>query len=70
MELPKLFWNLALILKDLPRPKISLGCEHPSVQLKLVDPDTGAESDRGELWVKSKGVMLGYHGLPKQTLND
>ena len=45
--------------EDLPRPKISLGCEHPSVQLKLVDPDTGAESDRGELWVKSKGVMLG-----------
>ncbi len=51
--------------EDLPRPKISLGCEHPSVQLKLVDPDTGAESDRGELWVKSKGVMLGYHGLPE-----
>ena len=35
------------------------------MQLKLVDPDTGAESNRGELWVKSKGVMLGYHGLPE-----
>ena len=51
--------------EDLPRPKISLGYEHSSVQLKLVDPDTGAESNRGELWVKSKGVMLGYHGLPE-----
>ena len=51
--------------ENLPRPKISLGYEHPSVQLKLVDPDTGAESNRGELWVKSKGVMLGYHGLPE-----
>lgn len=51
--------------EDLPRPKISLGYEHSSVQLKLIDPDTGAESNRGELWVKSKGVMLGYHGLPE-----
>ncbi|HBU39013.1 MAG TPA: hypothetical protein DEB59_01000 [Acidimicrobiaceae bacterium] len=51
--------------EDLPRPKISLGYEHSSVQLKLVDPDTGAESNRGELWVNSKGVMLGYHGLPE-----
>ena len=59
--------------QSLPRPKISLGCEHPSVQLKLVDPDSGAESDYGELWVKSKGVMLGYHGLPEanaQRLTD
>ena len=59
--------------QNLPRPKISLGCEHPSVQLKLVDPDSGAESDYGELWVKSRGVMLGYHGLPEanaQRLTD
>ncbi|MEC7915754.1 MAG: class I adenylate-forming enzyme family protein [Actinomycetota bacterium] len=59
--------------QSLRRPKISLGCEHPSVQLKLVDPDSGAESDYGELWVKSKGVMLGYHGLPEanaQRLTD
>ena len=51
--------------QGLPRPKISLGCEHPEVQLKLIDPDSGAESGYGELWVKSKGVMLGYHGLPE-----
>ncbi|HCK74598.1 MAG TPA: hypothetical protein DHW19_06495, partial [Acidimicrobiaceae bacterium] len=26
---------------------------------------SGAEGASGELWVKSKGVMLGYHGLPE-----
>ena len=51
--------------EDLPRPKISLGCQHHKVQLKLIDPASGLESDQGELWVKSKGVMLGYHGLPE-----
>ena len=48
----------------LPRPKIALGYQHPKVELKLIDPDSESESDRGELWVKSNGVMLGYHGLP------
>lgn len=51
--------------EDLPRPKISLGYQHQKVQLKLVDPTTGNEANQGELWVKSKGVMLGYHGLPE-----
>ena len=37
----------------------------PPTELKLIDPDSGAESGYGELWVKSKGVMLGYHGLPE-----
>ena len=51
--------------EGLERPKISLGYEHPDVELKLVDPVSGAEGTSGELWVKSKGVMLGYHGLPE-----
>ncbi|HAF67859.1 MAG TPA: hypothetical protein DCL16_01955 [Acidimicrobiaceae bacterium] len=51
--------------EDLPRPKISLGCQHEKVHLKLIDPASGLESDKGELWVKSKGVMLGYHELPE-----
>ncbi|MDG2112613.1 MAG: class I adenylate-forming enzyme family protein, partial [Actinomycetota bacterium] len=33
--------------------------------LKLVDPTTGEDTDRGELWVRSPGVMSGYHGLPQ-----
>ena len=48
----------------LPRPKITLGYQHPKVELKLVDPENGAESNHGELWVRSKGVMNGYHDLP------
>ncbi len=51
--------------EDLPRPKISLGHQHQNVQLKLIDPVSGLESNQGELWVKSKGVMLGYHELPE-----
>lgn len=50
---------------DKPRPKIALGYQHPMVELRLVDPLTGDDSDRGELWVRSPGVMSGYHGLPK-----
>ena len=48
-----------------PRPKISVGHAHPKVQLRLVDPGTGEDSDAGELWVRSPGVMAGYHNLPE-----
>jgi acyl-CoA synthetase (AMP-forming)/AMP-acid ligase II len=48
-----------------PRPKIALGYRHPDVELRLVDPATGADGDHGELWVRSPGVMVGYHGLPE-----
>ncbi|WP_419945140.1 class I adenylate-forming enzyme family protein [Candidatus Poriferisodalis sp.] len=47
-----------------PRPKISVGHQHPKVELRLVDPVTGEDSDAGELWVRSPGVMTGYHNLP------
>ncbi len=50
-----------------PRPKISVGHQHPKVELRLVDPDTGEDSDAGELWVRSPGVMTGYHNLPDVT---
>ncbi|WP_419841399.1 class I adenylate-forming enzyme family protein [Candidatus Poriferisodalis sp.] len=50
-----------------PRPAISVGHQHPSVELRLVDPDTGADADAGELWVRSPGVMAGYHRLPEAT---
>ena len=47
-----------------PRPKITVGHQHPKVELRLVDPATGQDSDAGELWVRSPGVMTGYHNLP------
>ncbi len=51
--------------EGLPRPKIALGYQHPKVELRLIDPATGEDTDRGELWVRSPGVMAGYHGLPE-----
>ncbi len=50
-----------------PRPKISVGHQHPKVELRLVDPNTGEDGDAGELWVRSPGVMTGYHNLPDVT---
>ena len=50
--------------EGLPRPKIALGYQHPKVELKLIDPKSGKETNHGELWVRSKGVMRGYHDLP------
>ena len=50
-----------------PRPKISVGHQHPKVELRLVDPSTGEDADAGELWVRSPGVMTGYHNLPDVT---
>ncbi|MFT7648972.1 MAG: long-chain acyl-CoA synthetase [Candidatus Poriferisodalaceae bacterium] len=51
--------------EDAPRPKITLGYQHSKVELRLVDPDSGEDGDRGELWVRSPGVMPGYHNLPE-----
>ena len=49
------------------RPKISVGHQHAKVELRLVDPETGEDSDAGELWMRSPGVMTGYHNLPDVT---
>ena len=58
----------------LSRPDISVGCPLPAIETRLVDPATGddAEPDGngyrcGELWVRSPGLMSGYHGLPDVT---
>ena len=50
-----------------PRPKITLGYQHPGVELRLVDPHTGLDGNSGELWVRSPGVMAGYHNLEEVT---
>lgn len=60
--------------EGLPRPDISVGCPLPAIETRLVDPASGADaaplSDgrrSGELWVRSPGLMSGYHGLPEVT---
>jgi acyl-CoA synthetase (AMP-forming)/AMP-acid ligase II len=56
------------------RPDISVGYPLAAVETRLVDPATGADATpdpagrrHGELWVRSPGVMSGYHHLPEVT---
>ncbi|MDD7938121.1 AMP-binding protein [Actinomycetospora lutea] len=46
----------------------SIGVALPSVECKLVDPDTGQEGvERGELWVRGPNVMREYLNNPEAT---
>ncbi|MDL5155277.1 AMP-binding protein [Actinomycetospora termitidis] len=38
----------------------SIGVALPNIECKLVDPETGEEGSRGELWVKGPNVMREY----------
>lgn len=49
-----------------PRPPISVGRRHPAVELQLVGAE-GTVGDEGELWIRSPGVMTGYHRLAEVT---
>lgn len=58
-----------------PRPEIAVGYPLAAVQTRLVDPKTGNDATldpgtgrrQGELWVRSPGMMLGYHQMPDVT---
>ncbi len=50
-----------------PRPKIALGYPLPTVEARLVDPETGLDANPGEFWIRSAGVMNGYHNLAEVT---
>ncbi|MEU2373430.1 AMP-binding protein [Streptomyces pseudogriseolus] len=48
----------------------SCGVPLPGVTLRLTDPRTGEEVERGaegEVWVSSPALMLGYHRQPEET---
>jgi acyl-CoA synthetase (AMP-forming)/AMP-acid ligase II len=47
-----------------PRPKLSIGCRLPDVELRLVG---GAHADEGVLHIRNPGVMAGYHKRPAET---
>jgi len=57
------------------RPDISVGHPLAAVGTRLVDPATGADAEpdpatgrrRGELWVRSPGLMSGYHNRAELT---
>lgn len=55
---------------DLDRRTATIGRVHPHVELKLVDPATGATVERGEpgeLCTRGYSVMLGYWDDPDKT---
>ena len=59
----------------LGRPDISVGHPLAAIETRLVDPASGADAEpdpatgrrQGELWVRSPGLMAGYHGRPDVT---
>ncbi|MEL7156584.1 MAG: class I adenylate-forming enzyme family protein [Actinomycetota bacterium] len=61
--------------RGLPRPDITVGHPLEAVATRLVDPATGADAEpdpdtgrrQGELWVRSQGLMVGYHGMDDVT---
>jgi fatty-acyl-CoA synthase len=55
---------------DLERRVSTVGAVHPHVEVKVVDPATGAPAPRGqagELCTRGYGVMLGYWNMPEMT---
>lgn len=45
----------------------TVGRPLPAAETVLVDLETGAEGERGELWVRGEQVMLGYYDKPDAT---
>ncbi|GAS86528.1 AMP-binding protein [Mycolicibacterium brisbanense] len=59
-----------LIDDDLERRTSSIGRVHPHLEVRIVDPDTGALVERGapgELCTRGYSVMLGYWNEPEKT---
>jgi long-chain acyl-CoA synthetase len=55
---------------ETPRTAGALGKPVPSVEARVVDPDTGdgvAEDEDGELWLRGDSVMPRYWDAPKRT---
>lgn len=50
----------------LPTPDLSVGVQHPAVQMRLID-EAGQEADEGVLQQKCPAIMNGYHNLPEAT---
>jgi acyl-CoA synthetase (AMP-forming)/AMP-acid ligase II len=57
--------------EDLPECKRgSFGSRVEGIETRLVEPDTGADSDAGELWVRGANVMQGYDGRERWQCFD
>ncbi|MBY8338471.1 SDR family NAD(P)-dependent oxidoreductase [Streptomyces sp. KC 17012] len=55
---------------DAPRVDGSCGPPLPGMQVRIVDPGSGADAadgDEGEIWVRGPSLMTGYHNRPEET---
>lgn len=53
-----------------PRRPGAAGPPVPGVTVRIADPVTGLTAgtgERGEVWVRGPGIMVGYHGRPAET---
>lgn len=58
-----------------PRPDIAVGHPLAAIETRIVDPQSGVDAEpdpetgrrQGELWIRSPGMMLAYHGMPEVT---
>ncbi len=56
--------------QDGPRVEGSCGLPVPGLDVRVVDPATGADrapGEEGEIWVRGPNVMAGYHNRPEAT---
>jgi len=44
-----------------------IGVPLPDTEARIVDPETGADAERGELWIRGPQVMKGYLDNPEAT---
>jgi long-chain acyl-CoA synthetase len=60
--------SISLTALDAPRADCSVGRLLAGVEAKLADGANGeARAKMGELWIRSPGVMKGYHRAPEET---
>ncbi|MGW3483983.1 AMP-binding protein [Rhodococcus indonesiensis] len=63
-------WTQTGVNDSLDRRVSTIGRAHPHIEIKIVDPLTGATVERGrsgELCVRGYSVMLGYWNQPEKT---
>lgn len=63
-------WSSIMINNGKKHSKGTLGEAIPTLDIKLINPETNEEAKKGEkgvLYVSGKSVMLGYHNNPEET---
>ncbi|MFX1303272.1 MAG: AMP-binding protein [Promethearchaeota archaeon] len=64
---------MSKVMGFMEQPKRGIGVPVPDTDVKIVDPDTGAEvpfGERGEIWIRGPQVMKGYWPTPGKGLTE